>query len=235
MLLVSGWHWAVALILTLVLSPIAVAADCFESTSDEVILSGSCSKANTTLFIKGTEQSLDFVLKPGSSKVSFIQIKLSIGVCDFSGLVSYGGASNSIQLDVPPGSAPKLPVDGRADSRAIEFTQNPNKYKVATCEPKFEKVEGGYKVAIVYDSNNDKLPDFKITFENAQIYDPPIDKADWSYKGWRLWTVLGSIAAGILVVKLIVMIFVLKLCKNKEVQVETGGQTKNKSTVDGHV
>ncbi|KAI6207061.1 hypothetical protein M3Y94_00986500 [Aphelenchoides besseyi] len=34
-------------------------------------------------------------------------------------------------------------------------------------------------------------------FENAQIYDPPIDKADWSYKGWRLWTVLGSIAAGL--------------------------------------
>ncbi|KAI6206913.1 hypothetical protein M3Y94_00969000 [Aphelenchoides besseyi] len=233
MLLVSGfrrWHWAVGLVLALVLNPLAVASDCFESTGNEVTLSGSCTKANTTLFVKGTEQSLDFVLKPGSSEVSFKRIKLAIGECDFSGLVSYGGGSNSIRFSDPNVPSPEFPVNFKADSNGIEFTRNPNKYKAATCSPKFEQVEGGYKVSIMYDSNNVILPDFKITFENAHLYVPPIAGADWSYKGWRLWTVVGSVVAGVVIVAAIIVSLVFKIKKNKKRQLEEGGQTENKST-----
>ncbi|KAI6206912.1 hypothetical protein M3Y94_00968900 [Aphelenchoides besseyi] len=239
MLLVSGfrrWRWAVGLVLALVLNPLAVASDCFESTGNEVTLSGSCTKANTTLFVNGTEQSLSFKLE-AKKDVALIrqQITLSIGECEFTGKITYGGSdTGSIRFPDPNVPSPKLPVNGKADSNGIEITKNSNKYKAATCSSKFEQAKDGYKVSIRYDSAQN-LPDFKITFENAHLYVPPIAGADWSYKGWRLWTVVGSIAAGILVVKLIVMLVIIKMCKSKEVQVETGSQTKNKSTVDGHV
>ncbi|KAI6221106.1 hypothetical protein M3Y95_01005900 [Aphelenchoides besseyi] len=233
MLLVSSfhrWHWIVGLVLTLVLSPIAVTADCFESTTDEVILSGSCSKANTTLFIKNPEQSLDFKLdaKKGGT-LTQQQIKLAIGKCEFTGEVIYGGPSNSIRLSGNPAPSFELPANAKADSNGITFNGVQN--KVATCSSKFEQAKDGYKVSIVYDSKDVILPDFKIMFENAQIYDPPIDKADWSYKGWRLWTVLGSIAAGLLIVVTIITFVVIKVLKNKrKSQFEGGCQTENKSS-----
>ncbi|KAI6206886.1 hypothetical protein M3Y94_00965400 [Aphelenchoides besseyi] len=182
------WHGAVGLVLALVLSPLAVASGCFESTGDEVTLSGSCTKANTTLFVNGTEQSLNFKLNAkNGAALTKQQIKLAIGKCDFTGELSYGsGGTDSIRLTALSDTAPELPVNGKADSNGVEITKNSKKYKAATCSSKFEQVEGGYKVSIVYDSNNVILPDFKITFENAHLYVPPINEADWSYKGWRL-------------------------------------------------
>ncbi|KAI6206865.1 hypothetical protein M3Y94_00962800 [Aphelenchoides besseyi] len=231
MLLVSGfhrWHWAVSLVLALVLSPLAVAADCFESTGNEVTLSGSCTKANTTLFVNGTEQSLNFKLeaKKGGDTVVRKQVKLAIGKCEFTGGITYdNGDTGSIRFS--DNDAPKFPAKAKADTTGIVFNSMPN--KVATCKPTFEQAKDGYKVSIKYDSA-ENLPDFKITFENAHIYVPPTDEADWSYKGWRLWTVLGSIVAGLVFVFAIITFIVLKVRKNKEAQLEAGGQTKSKST-----
>ncbi|KAI6211917.1 hypothetical protein M3Y96_00485200 [Aphelenchoides besseyi] len=233
MLLISGlhrWHWAVGFVSVLVLSPIAVAADCFENTNDEVLLSGSCSKANATLFVKGSEPLLNFKLQAKKEATLTQQsITLAIGGCEFTGGVTYGGNDrDSIRFPGPPVSSPELPANAKADSNGISFNGGQN--KVATCKPKFEKAEGGYKVAIKYDSKDVKLPDFKITFADAQLYVPASAVANWGFKGWRLWTVLGSVATGLVIVIAIITFVVVKVRKNKKKQLEAGGQAGNKST-----
>ncbi|KAI6211932.1 hypothetical protein M3Y96_00486700 [Aphelenchoides besseyi] len=139
-----------------------------------------------------------------------------------------GGGTDSIRFPGPPVSSPELPANAKADSNGISFNGVQN--KVATCKPKFEKAEGGYKVAIKYDSKDVKLPDFKITFADAQLYVPASAVANWGFNGWRLWTVLGSVAAGLVIVIAIITFVVVKVRENKKKQLEAGGQAGNKST-----
>ncbi|KAI6186061.1 hypothetical protein M3Y98_00091900 [Aphelenchoides besseyi] len=210
--------WPIFLPLLLVAGPLYASAegDCFASDGDNVKLSAKCTKSNITIKVSGKDQLLSFKLDASKAASTVVEkITLNIGGCEITGLVSYGSASDFIKLSDTVTS--NLPAPAKATPRGVSFTK-PD-YKVPSCTPKFVPDGDGNLVSISYEADVE-LPNLEITFSNSKIYVAPEKKDDWSFGGWRLWTVLASVVAVILYILIIIGFVFIHRHNNKIKQID---------------
>ncbi|KAI6174403.1 hypothetical protein M3Y98_01186300 [Aphelenchoides besseyi] len=188
---------------------------------------GKCKSGKGKLKVQ--ENDLNFkLLNEKNGPGDYKTLTLTVGSCSLNCDV-IGKTSDKARLQFPRFTNTFFfPVPVKLNTEGYTVGEGSTAIQL-TCTSVYNPSQTGMVVEFNF-SATEKIPGLRITFENAHVFNVTDTQSKWGIKSWRLWAVIGSGIASVMILAICAGLGIWWCCSKKNKKEESPGNMKAMKT-----